>query len=374
MNLKKKLKKFFAQNRSNDGGFTLVELIVVIAILGILAGVGTVGYSGYIKKANMAADQQLFSDIETAIHLAYYGDRDNFDFGYVALSPNSDAVASTADLQAAMATMFGEDWAATLRVKSSEWESASYAGSSFHGSETALLTTVEGLTETLEQLISTNNSLVGANFTNFMNGISVDTSDNGAIADAAVLYVAKDSAQMSAEQRQQAINAMAGMMVSGFPTADNFNGSVVAASAAYYAMVEGYCRYAAEKGNSAPLDALNASGFGTNPTDAQTAVNTKVEAVMAVIRDGDGFKDGTYAEEYFAPGGRAAQDAAAYLDVMSTVDSARDEILKTGTLGADNFYNSTTLNGLFGMVADGGAIITCTESGGVPVVRVPGKN
>ena len=29
-----------------------MELIVVIAILGILAGIGTVGYSGYIKKAN----------------------------------------------------------------------------------------------------------------------------------------------------------------------------------------------------------------------------------------------------------------------------------------------------------------------------------
>ena len=41
--------------RSN-GGFTLVELIVVIAILGILAGIGIPTYSKYIEKANGAKD------------------------------------------------------------------------------------------------------------------------------------------------------------------------------------------------------------------------------------------------------------------------------------------------------------------------------
>lgn len=69
MKLKKKLKKIFAFAR-RDGGFTLVELIVVIAILGILAGVGTVGYSGYIKKANLAADEVLLNSLNTAFAAA----------------------------------------------------------------------------------------------------------------------------------------------------------------------------------------------------------------------------------------------------------------------------------------------------------------
>lgn len=52
------------------GGFTLVELIVVIAILGILAGVGTVAYTGYIRAANEAADNMLLSAINTAFSAA----------------------------------------------------------------------------------------------------------------------------------------------------------------------------------------------------------------------------------------------------------------------------------------------------------------
>jgi len=60
------MKKFWKKTE----GFTLVELIVVIAILGILAGVGTVGYSGYVKKANMAADETLLGTINAAFATA----------------------------------------------------------------------------------------------------------------------------------------------------------------------------------------------------------------------------------------------------------------------------------------------------------------
>jgi len=48
-------------------GFTLVELLVVIAIIAILAAVSVVGYTVFIKKANMSADQQAVTQMNTML-------------------------------------------------------------------------------------------------------------------------------------------------------------------------------------------------------------------------------------------------------------------------------------------------------------------
>ena len=59
-------------DKNRQSGFTLVELVVVIAIMGILAGVGLAAYSGYVKKANEVADLQLLGAVNTAFASASY--------------------------------------------------------------------------------------------------------------------------------------------------------------------------------------------------------------------------------------------------------------------------------------------------------------
>ncbi len=74
-------------------GFTLVELVVVIAILGVLAGVGTVGYSGYVKSANKKADITLVGNIIRAVETGIYSNAYSID---EKLQPDSQSGADAA--------------------------------------------------------------------------------------------------------------------------------------------------------------------------------------------------------------------------------------------------------------------------------------
>lgn len=70
MNFKQRWKRFWTLERKSNSGFTLVELVVVIAILAILAGVAVPVYQEYIKKAEEATDTQILEAANKAFAAA----------------------------------------------------------------------------------------------------------------------------------------------------------------------------------------------------------------------------------------------------------------------------------------------------------------
>ncbi len=55
---------------TNKKGFTIVELVIVVAVISILAAVLIPTFSGIIKKANMSADQSAVKQMNTALAIA----------------------------------------------------------------------------------------------------------------------------------------------------------------------------------------------------------------------------------------------------------------------------------------------------------------
>ena len=61
------MKKFFKNVKKKRTGFTLVELLVVIAILAVLASVSVIGYLSFVKKAKVSNDSSLITQMNTTL-------------------------------------------------------------------------------------------------------------------------------------------------------------------------------------------------------------------------------------------------------------------------------------------------------------------
>lgn len=113
------------QGREQDKGFTIIELVFVLAILIILIGITAPRYVKFVEQAQMSADASNMSDLATALKVATVDADYNVKEGrYIFTLEDRGVVieayqgtthrkllpADTADLEKGLTSFFGGTW------------------------------------------------------------------------------------------------------------------------------------------------------------------------------------------------------------------------------------------------------------------------
>jgi len=349
-------------------GFSLVELIVVIAIMAILVGVAVPVYTSYISSAQKSADIQLSDEVKHAIEIGLVGDKDKpADFGggvVVVLSGTGarvegDDAEDKAFIEGILADTFGGSWASDLKLKYDGWESGTastvyvdFAGSSYDGKEDALLSQVQVLASKLTDFAKLNrDDVIGTGYGSWLQGMEdagkLDASADETYGNAAVLYVAETMTNLNSNEEnetfeQDFINAwrMSALASDGLTQMLSvMDGEYAAATASVIASYEAFFQYASATQPAALANwntAVAGIALGENGIDINKVGETLTGVISYLETDSEGDPTSASLEllnAYFGDETNAGQvlpcerDAKAYLVAMKAITESEDALL-----------------------------------------------
>ena len=118
--------KFLREKKKDNKGFTLVELVIVVAILAILVGILAPQYTKYVEKSRKTADVSNLENLVTAFKTAASDGTDQIPAGEYTISIDGTADitvpdgATKDDIVALISSFAGEKWTETS-LKSKKW-------------------------------------------------------------------------------------------------------------------------------------------------------------------------------------------------------------------------------------------------------------
>ena len=130
--------KLFNRKKKDNKGFTLVELVIVVAILAILVGILAPQYTKYVEKSRKSADVSNLENLVTAFKTAEADGTTDIKagtYGIIISNKKDGTVAGTASkaggakditvtsdatIEDLLASFAGKDWKST-KLKSAKW-------------------------------------------------------------------------------------------------------------------------------------------------------------------------------------------------------------------------------------------------------------
>lgn len=337
MKLKEMWKRFWTLDVHNHAGFTLVELIIVIAILAILSTGAIAGYSAYIESANKTADQAMIAEIKNVLMLKAYSEGvSNADFVILTLDGEAQVGVEGGFAEKALEEAYGSNWASALQLKSNDWlagaflvnldDAALIANSTFLTTATpdGLMSAVTNLTGAASTVISGYGGDVAAKLE------SLGMGDVAAKLEATGLEAGTE--EYNTAVSNLLVSQFAGAM-NGLTVEEAMNDSL-AGTALLYASLYAYCE---SEGDTTTMDTVNEYLASQDDMDNLTT-NSFFNYISTLDSDFvAGYDD-------YMTNGNGNSDMEATLKIMGAVSNISSGYTSASDLSNSNLYASDAVS------------------------------